>query len=53
MRPRLAKGGLEKHGTGKSRDHFQQLSSSHQIKEEGFLSNGKHDEIDIFLFGDP
>lgn len=41
-RPRLAEGRLEKHGTRHSRDHFQQLSSRHQIREKGLFPNGKH-----------
>jgi len=46
-------GRFQEHRAGKSRDHFQQLSSSHNRRKKGFLSNGKHDEIDIFFFGDP
>lgn len=41
-RPRLAKGRLEKHGTRHSRDHFQQLSSRHQIRKKGLFPNGEH-----------
>ena len=46
-RPGLVKGRLKQHGTGHSRDHFQQFSSSHQVCKNGFLRNGKHDEIDL------
>jgi hypothetical protein len=41
-RPRLAEGRLEKHGTRHSRDHFQQLSSRHQIRKKGLFPNGEH-----------
>ena len=43
LRPRCPEGRLKNYRTGKSRYDFQQLSSIHQIREDGFVSNGKHD----------
>src|SRR6266850_6308501 len=53
LRPRCTEGRVKNYRTRKSRYDFQQLSSIHQIREEGFVSNGKHDQIDVLFFDDP